>query len=48
MVVGSRNQGLKRSERGERGGIETDRKDGERTRREGNDGDEQSEGVRYL
>ena len=48
MVVGSRNRGPERSERGERGGIETDRKDGERTWREGNNGDEQSEGVHYL
>ena len=48
MVVGSRNRGLERSERGERGGIETGGKDRERTQQEGNDGDEQSEGVCYL
>ena len=48
MVVGSQNRGLEHSERGEHGGIETDGKDGERTQREGNDGDEQSEGVCYL
>ena len=48
VVVRSRNRGLERSERGECGGIETDGKDGKNMWREGNDGDEQSEGIRYL